>query len=182
MRARDPELLTELVRELSPRIRVAIRTFADSDEEVDDLLQACWVRILDRLDRYEPSGSFAGWATKVSKNVCLTNLRDRKRAGVVEVDFHEEIWSNLDDDGAPAGRESEQLRWEQLVHEALARLPDREREVIVLRLLEGKTTAEAAQILKVSEAGVRGILHRGMTRLKRMEELRGLLAEWMGWD
>ena len=29
---------------------------------------------------------------------------------------------------------------------------------------------------------VREILHRGMTRLKRMEELRGLLAEWKGWN
>ena len=160
---------------------MAIRTFADSDDEVDNLLQECWVRILEQLDQYEPSGSFAGWATKVSKNVCLTNLRDRKRAGVVGVDFHEETWSNLGHDGAPAGQESEQLRWEQLVHEALARLPDREREVIVLRLLEGKTTAETAEILKVSEAGVRGILHRGMTRLKRMGELRGLLAVWKGW-
>ena len=170
------------MRELSPRIRVAIRTFADSDDELDDLLQACWVRILDRLDRYEPSGSFAGWAIKVSQNVCRMKLRAEKRAGLAEVDVHEETWSNLGDDGAPAGQESEQLRWERVAHEALARLPDRERDVIVLRLLEGKTTAEAAEILKVSEDAVRGILHRGMTRLKRMEELRGLLAEWKGWD
>ena len=170
-----------MVRELSPRIRVAIRTFADSDDELDDQLQEGWWHILDRLDRYEPSGSFAGWATKVSKNVCRMKLRAEKRAALAEALFRKDVRSHTDA-GTPDGQEPEQPRWERLVHEALARLPDRERDVIVLRLLEGKTTAEAAEILKVSKDAVRGILHRGMTRLKRMEELRGLLAEWKGWD
>ena len=170
-----------MVRELSPRIRVAIRPFADSDDELDDLLQACWVQILDRLDRYEPSGRFAGWAIKVSQNVCRMKLRAEKRAGLAEALFRKDAQRHTEA-GTPDGHEPEQPRWERVAHEALARLPDRERDVIVLRLLEGKTTAEAAEILKVSENAVRGILHRGMTRLKRMEELRGLLAEWKGWD
>lgn len=54
--------------------------------------------------------------------------------------------------------------------------------MIVLRLLQGRTTAETAEILRVSGDAVREILHRGMTRLKRMEELRDLLAEWKGWN
>ena len=160
---------------------MAIRTFADSDEEVDDLLQACWVRILDRLDQYEPSGRFAGWAIKVSQNICRMKLRAEKRAGLAEALFRKDAQRHTEA-GTPDGHEPEQPRWERVAHEALARLPDRERDVIVLRLLEGNTTAEAAEILKVSEDAVRGILHRGMTRLKRMEELRGLLAEWKGWD
>ena len=139
------------------------------------------MQILDRLDQYEPSGSFAGWATKVSKNVCRMKLRAEKRAGLAEALFRKDTRRHTEA-GTPDGQEPEQPRWKRVAHEALARLPDRERDVIVLRLLEGKTTAEAAEILKVSEDAVRGILHRGMTRLKRMEELRGLLAEWKGWD
>ena len=167
--------------ELSPRIRVAIGTYADTDDGVDDLLQECWVQILERLDRYEPRGSFAGWAIAVSRNVCKMRLRAKKRAGLAGIAFRKEyrIHTELE---APDGHAPEQPRWERVVHDALARLPDRERGVIVLRLLQGKTTAETAEILRVSGDAVREILHRGMARMKRMEELRGLLAEWKGWN
>lgn len=76
--------------ELSPRIRVAIRTYADTDDDVDDLLQECWVHILERLDRYEPRGSFAGWAVAVSRNVCKMRLRAKKRAGLAGISFRNE--------------------------------------------------------------------------------------------
>lgn len=169
------------MRDLSPRIRVAIRTYADTHDGVDDLLQECWVHILERLDRYEPRGSFAGWAIAVSRNVCKMRLRAKKRAGLAGISFWEEarIHTELK---TPDGQEPQQPCWERFVHEALARLPDRERDVIVLRLLQAKTTAETAEILRVSGNAVREILHRGMTRLKRMEELQGLLTKWKGWD
>ncbi|MDE2983722.1 MAG: hypothetical protein OXU69_03370 [Gemmatimonadota bacterium] len=62
------------------------------------------------------------------------------------------------------------------------RLPDRERDVIVLRLLQGRIKAETAEILSQSADAVREILHRGLTRMKLMEELRGLLTKWKGWE
>ena len=167
--------------ELSPRIRVAIRTFAETDEQADEFLQDCWVQILDRLDRYEPRGSFAGWAMAVSRNVCRMKLRAERRTGLTEALFREESRRQTEY-GTADGHEPEQPCWERVAHEALARLPDRERDVIVLRLFKGKTTAETAEILMVGGDAVREILHRGMTRLKRMEKLRGLLAEWKGWN
>jgi len=155
--------------------------YADPDDDVDDLLQECWLHILERLDRYEPRGSFAAWATEVSRNVCKMRLRAKKRAGLAGISFWKEYRKHTERETSD-GHAPEQLRWERVVNEALARLPDRDRDVIVLRLLQGKTTAETAEILRVSGDAVREILHRGMTRLKRMEELRGLLAAWKGWD
>jgi len=70
--------------------------------------------------------------------------------------------------------------WKRVVYDALGRLSDRERDVVVLRLLEGKNTVETARVLEVSEEAVRAILVRAMTRLRQMEELRALLPEWAG--
>lgn len=160
---------------------MAIRTYADTVDSVDDLLQECWVHILERLDRYEPSGAFAGWVIKVSRNVGKMRLRERKRAGPAGVSFRKDTRIHTQSPTVD-GQGPKQPCWDRIVHDALARLPDREREVIVLRLLQEKTTAETAESLSISEDAVRQILHRGMTRLKRMGELRGLLAEWKGWD
>ena len=168
--------------ELSPRIRVAIGTYADTDDGVDDLLQECWVQILERLDRYEPRGSFAGWAIAVSRNVCRTKLRAKQLTGSVENELPNAIQSRADTEGGSQdGRETRHRFWRRVVNDALAQLPDRERDVIVMRLLQGKTTADTAAVLRVTEEAVRAILKRGLSRLKRMEELRGLLPEWKGW-
>lgn len=59
LRARDPELLKHLIEKYSPRIWVAIRPFARDDDHADDLLQECWIRIVERVDRFSQRGSFA---------------------------------------------------------------------------------------------------------------------------
>lgn len=181
LHARDPELLTELVRELSPRIWVAIRRYARDDDQSDDLLQDCWVRILERLDTYRRDGSFAAWALEVSRNLCRMKARARKRAVEVVPVRNVDEQAGGDPGSAAGSPQTEDPRREsrkRVVYAALGRLPDRERDVIVLRLLEGRTTAEAAEIVGVSERAVRMILVRGMTRLRQMEELRELLGGW----
>ena len=163
---------------------MAIRTYARDDDHAGDLLQDCWIQILEQLDRYSPHGPFAGWAIAVSKNVCRMKLRTENRAGVDEMTFGAiEVVVGDSPDSAEkpwSGQDPRRQLRKRVVHEALGRLPERERDTIVLRLLQGKDTSETADILGVSERTVRSVLLRGMTRLRRMEELRELLPEWTG--
>ena len=162
---------------------MAIRSYAHSDDEADDMLQDCWVQILERLDRYGRHDSFARWAMKVSKNCCKTKLRVGSSSSLSEVTLgHMEQVSGSTrsfDETQWSLELSRQQYWKQVVHDALGRLPDRERDVIVLRLLEGRDTAETALTLGISESGVRSILLRGMKRLRRMKGLREALPEWI---
>ena len=165
---------------------MAIRGYARDDDQADDLLQDCWVRILERLDTYASRGSFASWAIALSRNMCKTMVRARRRSGIAEVaigSIGARAWLSAASDEEPTLEEDPRLEfWKRVVYDALGRLSDRERDVIVLRLLEGKDTTETASILEVSEEAVRAILVRGMTRLRRMEELRALLPEWVGFQ
>ena len=167
-------------------MRIAIRKYVEGDDEADDVIQECWVRILEELDRYEPQGSFAGWATAVSRNVARMKLREKKhaeaRAGPAAEEFERDRQSRVDaTDGSRDVGESREF-WERVLLEALDGLPPRERDVIILLLLRRKTTRETAEALGVSENAVREILKRGMTRLRRMKKLRGLLPKWKGWE
>lgn len=175
-----------MVRELSPRIWMAIRAYASDDEEADDLLQDCWLQILERLDRYERHDSFVRWAMKVSRNCCRTRLREGRQASLAEVTVGHVGQLPEDAPSLAEGPWPEEvprtLYWKHIVHEALGQLSDRERDVIVLRLLEGRDTAETALAVGVSESGVRSILLRAMTRLRRMKGLREALPEWIAGD
>ena len=174
-------MLTELVRELSPRIWIAVRAYASDDEHADDLLQDCWLRILEELDSYVPGGSFASWAITVSRNLVKSTLRGRTHANPGEVTLDHSAQMPESPDQLPSLEEVvRQQYWKRVVHDALGRLSDRERDVIVLRLIEERDTAETAVAIGISEPGVRSILLRAMTRLRRMKGLREAFPEWIG--
>lgn len=152
--------------EVSPRIWIAIRPYAEDDDHAHDLLQGSWQHILDRLDRYGGRGSFGNWAVSVARNFSLMQLRKAKRAGVMAVPFDEQQGI---EHSAPTPEEELILQQErEAVYRALGRLSDRERDVIVLRVLEERDTAQTAKALGVTPASARVILRRAMTRLKNM--------------
>ena len=167
---------------------MAIRHFARDDDHADYLLHDCWVHIFEHVHGFKGDGSFTAWAIVVSENVCRMHLRRKSRDGArhVALDSVEHLVSpDLDlteTENVPTTAETLQRLRQQSVYKALGRLPDRERNVVVLRLLEGRDTAETADILRVSKPAVRAILLRGMTRLKKMKEVRELLPKWMGWN
>ena len=167
---------------------MTIRHYARDDDHADDLLQDCWVHILERVHRFKGGGSFTAWAISVSKNVCRMHLRRKSREGVphVALESVEHLVSRdldlTEAEDVPTAAESLQRLRQQAIYKALGRLPDRERDVVVLRLVEERDTSETAAILRVSEPAVRSILLRGLTRLRRMKEVRELLQEWMGWN
>lgn len=178
LHARDCTLLTELIRELSPRIWVAIRRYARDDDDADDLLQDCWIRIMERLEAFKHRGSFAAWAIAVSRNVCRSKLRQRRRA-VARTMVLQDVAAVSGDPPDPL-EELRLNREREVLYGALGKLPDRERDAIVLRVMEGRDTEETATILNVAPATVRSLLQRGMYRLRKMQELRTLVADRIG--
>lgn len=177
LRARDPELLGALVRELSPHLLTVIHGFARDDDHASDLLQECWAQILERLEAYRPSSSFAAWAIAVTRNVCRSSLRRETLTDHTEVGFQD-----LPDIPTEAPGDDERKTRQRLrtaLFRALDRLPDREREAIVLRVLEGRGVQETAETLGVSRRSVGDLVQRGLYRIRRMSAVWAALEDWL---
>lgn len=179
LRARDSAEWARVVPLAAPSIRAAIRRFATDDSDVDDLLQECWIRVLNQIDKfsgYNPDGSASlsslkAWAVVVSLNHC----RDLYRVKMRTPESGAESTEDLDDilDGGPNPEELfRQRHLQQAVWKALGTLPEREREAIVLKHGEGRSTAEIAVALNVSPASVRRLIHRATYKLRKVDELR----------
>ena len=177
LRARDSELLTALVRELSPQLLAVIQGYARDDDHADELLQECWVHILERLDSYRARGPFAGWAVAVSRSVCGSSLRRDRREDRGKVGMDELVY--LPGDAPDPQERLTQRRLRKALFKALSKLPDREREAIVLRVLEGRSTAEAADALGVSRRAVGDLVERGLYRIRRMRGVGRALEAWL---
>ena len=169
----DPAVFRRLVREVSPRMMGVVRSYATDDDHADELLQESWVQIYRKRARFSGKGSFVGWAMAVTRNVCRVSLRTTSgllRAGL----------GNLEDlpDAAPGpAARLRQRRRADALYAALDKLTQREREALVLRLLEGRRTSEVSALMGVKEGSVRSLVHRGLGKLRRMKSLARAITE-----
>ena len=136
--------------------RLACSILGRSDE-AQDMMQDVAERILRRQDSMEDVGNIDAFITRSVRNACIDRLRRRK-------DTTPKI-PEVPDSKSPD-------RWSdrQLVHRALARLPEKQRLAIHLKDIEGYSGKEIADILETDETNVRTILSRGRRALREIIE------------
>jgi RNA polymerase sigma-70 factor (ECF subfamily) len=174
----QPERYRALLRlqarqmQLDPRLR---RRFDASDLVQDALLKAC--EELPRC-RARTEGQFVCWLQEVLTNAALDRIRRetaQKRDPALERSIHDAAarssacWGKvLGDRQAPPDREAERRELLVWVAEALDRLPEDQRDVVICRDVMGLAVAEIAGLLGRSEKSVAGLLLRGRRRLREL--------------
>lgn len=143
------------------------RTLCRSEAAAEDVLQETFVAALRHAGTFRGEGSVRGWLFRIARNQAASHRRRR----VGEPRHHE----SLDALGAEAGWGATDEPWERLasrdaLHKALAGLTEEDREVLLLRDLEGLSGAQTAEVLALSLAAMKSRLHRA--RLRLAAELR----------
>lgn len=127
-----------------------------SAHEADDLFQETWLRVVRARDRFDGAQRFSTWMFSIANNLC----RDHARRAVVRAR----------DARAPAARPATlpaDLRLD--VRRRLARLPDRLREVLVLRYFEDLSDAEIGAVVGIPSGTVKSRLHAAVRSLRGEE-------------
>lgn len=133
-------------------------------EDAQDAAQEVFLRLFRNQSRVGPDPK--AWLYRVTVNVC--NDHYRRRRNVVALDS---LASRAEADPAPdPERVLSAAERKRLVAEALEILPERERTALVLRDIEGLSTAEVAAILGIEEVTVRS--HAASARLKLAKFVR----------
>lgn len=136
-----------------------------SVSDAEDIVQECFLELLRPTCRFDPSrGSVHGWLFGVARNQFLKRRRKRE----------ESAWKEPTDVRSP---ETEALRSElnEIVGQALAQLPDTQREVLILAHFEKIPLAEIAALLGIEVGAVKSRLQRARTTLK--DSLAGCRSE-----
>ena len=153
--AGDEALFAELVAAYSPRLLPQLRRYAGADADAEDILQEVWLRTYSKRKTFDGRGSFFGWLLTVSRTVGIAAVRKRMRDPGVE--GLPEVAARGDPD---AGMLGDTLR------DAVLALSARQREVVLLRLVEGMSTAETACLLRCAEGTVKATLHQATRKLQ----------------
>jgi RNA polymerase sigma-70 factor (ECF subfamily) len=184
LQAGDVAVFETLVRRHhAAMIRIA-RGYVISDAEAEEIVQDTWLAVLKGIDRFEGRSALRTWIFAILLNQARTRARRRGR----------EVPSpSLDDVTAPtdrgrfygdqdafpgtwaqppvAWRDHAQERLEAgetltLIADVLRELPDRQREVIVLRDLQGLSSDEVGELLELTPGNQRVLLHRARSKVR----------------
>jgi RNA polymerase sigma-70 factor, ECF subfamily len=134
-------------------------------EDARDLTQDAFVQAFLKLDTFKQSCAFYTWLYRIAFNLAATHHRRQKPAASVE-QIRE---SSGREPTAPGDGPTERIEQEernQQVREALARLGDEFREVVVLREIDGRDYETIAEILDLPVGTVRSRLHRARVQLR----------------
>lgn len=148
-----------LTARLAPRIYAHAKRVLGNGAEAEDVTQEAMLRLWKQAPKWDAGRAQAAtWLYRVTANLCSDRLRRRMPVALEE--------SAEPPDPAPsaAARMQEAARQDAL-QSALLRLPDRQRQAVVLRHLEGLANPEIAEILGVGIEAVESLTARGKRAL-----------------
>lgn len=156
------DVRTEIVA-LLPRLRRYAFAQTRSVQDADDLVQSACVRALAHLDQFQPGTSLDSWMLKIVRTTWIDHVRYRaRRPEVGGTEFAE----SLPFDDRISERTEARSDLERLGH-AMMNLPDDQRDVLSLVVIDGRTYQEVADILDVPIGTVMSRLSRARTKLTK---------------
>ncbi|MEO1798093.1 MAG: RNA polymerase sigma factor [Pseudomonadota bacterium] len=165
----DATAARSLTLRLAPRIMAHAFRMLNDRAEAEDVTQEALMRLWKIApDWRQGEAQVTTWLYRVTANLCTDRLR---KARTTDLDEVPEIA-----DGAPSADETliDKAR-AQALNDALATLPERQREAVVLRHIEGMTNPEIARIMDISVEAVESLTARGKRALAAI--LAGRRAE-----
>jgi RNA polymerase sigma-70 factor (ECF subfamily) len=158
----DARAFEALVRRYQRPVLAIARRFARDPDDAEDLAQRAFINASQRAEGWR-GGSFKSWLFRIIVNLAKNHVRDTARFDRQSA-AHEE---------APAAEASAEARIESLqrqkaLREAVARLPNRQREVLLLRIDGDLPFAEIALALDITETNAKVNFHHAVQKLKAM--------------
>lgn len=155
--AGDVALFEMLIRRHNQRIYRAVRAVLRDDELVEDVMQQAYLNAYQHLPQFAGNARFSTWLTRIAVNEAIGRRRKRYRL-VNEGD--EELMNLADPDARDPEQQASASELRDVLEREVAALPDTFRTVLILRDVEGLSTAETAASLDISEDLVKQRLHR----------------------
>jgi RNA polymerase sigma-70 factor (ECF subfamily) len=175
LRAGDESAFETLVRREGPRLLAAARRILRDEEDARDSVQEAFLAAHRALASYQGDARVSTWLYRIGINTALMRLRSRRRRREEPI---EPLLPRFAADGHhadpvrawPADAEASLGRRElfALVRQAIDRLPESYRTVLMLRDVEGLDTAEAAQALGLRPEALKMRLHRARQALRTL--------------
>jgi RNA polymerase sigma-70 factor (ECF subfamily) len=176
LRRGDLDALSALVTRYQNRLYRYLLRIVRQPAEAEDLFQVTWIRVAEKIQRYDPNRNFEAWLFTLARNVAIDHLR-RIRPESLDEPVGDDATGET---GATRLQSHEQPALEAIVArertsrigESMENLPVVYREVLTLRFEEEMKLEEIAEVLSVPLSTVKTRLRRALDKLRVSMEVR----------
>jgi RNA polymerase sigma-70 factor (ECF subfamily) len=174
----DEEAFVMLVaRYQQPMLRLA-RAYVPSLAVAEEAVQDTWMGVVKGIERFEGRSTFKTWLFRILINRARSAGTLEQRHATLEP--HHAVdpirfdtsgqWADPVERWAETDDRLEAATWVPILQSGLEDLPPRQRQVVVLRDMEGLSSDEVCDLLDIAAGNQRILLHRGRTRLREILE------------
>lgn len=169
----DPEAFDALIDAYSARLYGYFYRATGRRAEADDLLQELFVRLVGTIGRYRHDGRFEPWLFRIATNLLRDRIRRLQTSQKALEPHRDGKQDHLDVERAVDPRSAppdvlQQREQVDRLQEAIARLPEPERAVILLRHFSQMSFRDIAELMETPLGTALARAHRGLTRLREL--------------
>lgn len=175
--AGDEQAFSRLVHSHAGWMLALAKRLTNSESDAADCVQESFAVLLRKIDTFEGRSSLKTWLHRIVVNQALMKMRKKTSLREQSLDQYLPQYNRHGLLIGPVRISDESV--ESLVSKketaakvrtAIAELPDKYRVILIMRDLEGYTTAETADLMQIEEGAVRTRLHRARHALKKILE------------
>lgn len=170
----EPDAFNELVVRHQDRVYAAVTRFCGNAEDACDIVQRAFINAFRKIGDFKNDSAFSTWIYRIAFNQAISFRRENRR---VTVSIHGKGDDGLlvePVDDRPPGEAMESEETQAKVRQALERLSEEDRQIIILKDIQGHSYDEIAEVLQIPKGTVRSRLHRARMDLK--EKLKPILG------
>ena len=165
----DVNAFEGLVKEYEKNVyNLALRMTGDP-EDAADMAQDAFIKAYSSLSSFRGDSKFSVWLFRIVSNLCLDFLRSRKRRPTVSLSVENDEGEDMEFEIADESQSPETLLEQKLTREAvrcgLDSLPPEQRQILLLREIQGLSYEEIAQVLALESGTVKSRIFRARKRL-----------------
>jgi len=167
--AGDQRSLEVLINQHKDKIFTSIYLLVKDRSLAEDIFQDTFIKVIDRLKngKYNDEGKFVFWVTRIAHNLCIDHFRKSKTMSFIKKPEDRDIFESMDlMDDCP--NHIEQRQTHDRVRRLLDKLPEDQREVIILRHYADMSFAEIAKTTKCSINTALGRMRYGLLNLRKL--------------
>ena len=178
VQAEDPLAFEQLMQRNQARVAAFLRRFV-GEQAVEDLTQEVFMRVYRHRATYRHEARFTTWLYRVAHNVAFNALRSKNRrpealfssvqkhfvSGTTALGFEESVLGKTD---ATPTKQIAKVELQQIVRDAVEKLPPRQREATILSRFNGMSYSEIASVMNMTPQAVKSLLCRARLNLKEI--------------
>lgn len=171
----DAQAMSVLYARYRRKVMNYLYRYTGNRSSAEELTQDTFLRVVQNVHRYRPTGSVAGWIYRIAGNVGLNSLRDKPKVHEISLDEPMELEGNsvnrsevIPGPSLRPDEEAIQTERDSAVQRALLQIPPLYREVMILCDIEGYPYREVADMLHCPINTVASRLARGRAQLAQL--------------